>query len=344
MPPNTNPQHPILLVGLGEALFDCFSNRRTLGGAPVNLAVHANALLNRVGGRSTIVTRVGEDDLGDLLVKQLLGKDLSRDYIQRDREHPTGMVDVNLDSAGQADYEIHENAAWDHLRFDAELAELAPACGAVCFGTLAQRHPVTRAAIYAFLDAAPQAIRFLDVNLREPYFSAAIIKDSLHRATVAKLNEHELPLVCAMLGLDAPPGEAHDHQAQAIIQSFGLDLLALTRGARGTVLYRDGQRVEGSPVKLQPGPNADSVGAGDACSAALVSGLLLGLGDQQIGDWANQVGAYVAGLPGATPDLPEKLLAQADLKVNVNPQTLSRSMPHATHQPQRAAGTVTTKS
>ncbi len=336
MPSKTNSLTPLLLVGLGESLFDCFEDRRILGGAPVNLAVHANALLKHSGGSSTIVTRVGEDELGDQLVRDLNSKGLSQDYVQRDSKRSTGVVDVRLDGEGHAEYEIHENVAWDHLLFDAELAKLASACRAVCFGTLAQRYPVTRAAIYGFLDAAPHAIRFLDVNLRKPHYSATIIEDSLKRATVAKLNEHELPLVCELLGLDAPAGDAPDLQAQAIIQAFGLDLLALTRGSQGTVLYRDGQRVEGSPVKLQCVPGADSVGAGDACSAALVAGLLLGLRDQQIVDLANRVGAYVAGRPGATPSLPQELLVEAGLLANAKAEALSDSKGRGT-QPSRGA-------
>ncbi|MEM9346459.1 MAG: PfkB family carbohydrate kinase [Planctomycetota bacterium] len=341
MPAINNTIQP-LLVGIGEALFDCFPDRRVLGGAPLNLAVHANALLQRAGGVGTIVTRVGADELGDQLVQSLKGKGLSHEYIQRDSKHSTGAVDVNLDDEGHAEYAIQENAAWDHLRFDASLAKLAAACGAVCFGTLAQRHPVSRAAIYGFLDAAPQAIRFLDVNLRKPHYSASILEQSLNRATVVKLNEYELPLVCGMLGLKPAIGNPPDQQAHAMIRSFGLDLLALTRGAMGTVIYRDGMRIEGSPVKLQRAMGADSVGAGDACSAALVAGLLLGMADQHIADLANRVGATVAGMPGATPNLPEELLQEAGLKANVTTQAVSKSTIHTARSRKGSAAAATT--
>lgn len=341
MPVKNNTNQP-LLVGLGEALFDRFPDRCILGGAPLNLAVHANALLQRAGGGSTIVTRVGNDELGDQLIEHLKSKGLSHAFIQYDSKYSTGVVDVSLDDEGHAEYSIKENAAWDHLRFETTLAKLAANCRAVCFGTLAQRHPATRAAIYGFLDAAPQAIRFLDVNLRKPHYSAAILDQSLNRATVAKLNEHELPLVCGILGLKTPTNDAPGELAQVMIQAFGLDLLALTRGALGTVIYRDGKRVEGSPVQLNRSPGADSVGAGDACSAALVTGLLLGLADQQIADMANRIGAYVAGMPGATPDLPEELLDQAGLQAKIYSQAVSNSKVQIARTRKDAAAATTT--
>ncbi|MEM6504098.1 MAG: PfkB family carbohydrate kinase [Planctomycetota bacterium] len=342
MPAINNTIQP-LLVGLGEALFDRFPDRCILGGAPLNLAVHANALLQHAGGGSAVVTRVGSDQFGDQLVEHLKNKGLLHEYIQRDSKYSTGIVDVSLDNEGHAEYVIQEDAAWDHLRFDAALAKLAATCRAVCFGTLAQRHPAARAAVYGFLDAAPQAIRFLDVNLRKPYYTSSILEQSLCRATAVKLNEHELPLVSGMLGLETPNTHHPDRQAQVMIQSFGLDLLVLTRGALGTVLHRRGNRVEGSPVKLRRGAGSDSVGAGDACSAALVSGLLLGLGDQQIADLANRVGAYVAGMPGATPDLPEELLVEFGLRASIKASALPKSTIQPAHPGRGAAPATPTK-
>ena len=59
------------IVGLGEALFDIFADRQILGGAPLNMAVHAHQLAAGRGGRGLVVSRVGQDDLGREVCEQL---------------------------------------------------------------------------------------------------------------------------------------------------------------------------------------------------------------------------------------------------------------------------------
>ncbi len=297
------------LVGIGEALFDCFPERRVLGGAPLNLAFHAHQLLSRLGSVGTVVSRIGEDQLGDELLAELRGRNILTRHIQRDRERPTGRVQVTLCSEQQATYEILEDAAWDYLEFSDELRQLAASCQAVCFGTLAQRHPKSRATIAGFLAAAPQALRVYDVNLRQAFYSAEIVEQSCRSASLVKLNEHELPEVHRLLKLSDDDGDA-DQQARTMIKVFRLEGLALTRGALGTVLYTSGERIEGQPISYPPQINADSVGAGDACCAGLVVGLLLGWDHRRCVQFANAMGAFVASRPGATPVLPEELIGQ----------------------------------
>lgn len=299
------------VVGLGEALFDCFPERVILGGAPVNVAVHAGQLLARGRGRAVVVSRVGTDALGDRLVRELEARGLDTTFIQRNADHATGNVHVHLDAQRHATYTISENVAWDHIAFNADLERLAAGCSAVCFGTLAQRSPVSRRTIQRFLAAATHAIRLYDVNLRQRYYSETIIRESLAGATLAKLNEEELPLVADLLGLGrAGATDADlDAMAQALCSAFPLHGLVLTRGARGTTLYLHGRRYEGTPVGLDPEPGADSVGAGDASAAAIICGLLRQWPPAEIVQAANVLGAYVASRAGATPTLPGALVA-----------------------------------
>ena len=131
---------------------------------------------------------------------------MTTDYVQRDPAHPTGTVRVELDQ-GQPTYEIVEGVAWDHFEFTPAWKRLAGECAAVAFGTLAQRSPDSRHAIWQFLDAAPQAVRMLDVNLRQSFFDADVLRESCRRATLVKLNEHELPVLAELLGLNSTATE-----------------------------------------------------------------------------------------------------------------------------------------
>jgi fructokinase len=296
-----------IVVGIGEALFDCLPDHRALGGAPVNVAVHAHRMLAASGGRGVVVSRAGRDELGAELVAELASRGMGTEHIQWDGGHPTGTVAVSLDGNGGPSYRIEEDVAWDHLEYTPALRTLARSCSAVCFGSLAQRSPATRDAIRMFLADAGGAERVFDANLRQDYFDGAVLRSSLEFATVAKLNEEELGIVGSLVGLGDAGGE---RLAWRLMGRFDLRLLAVTRGAAGTLVFADGVKYEATTPRMEREADADSVGAGDACLAALTCGLLLGWTPPRMVEAANEVGAFVASRRGATPALTGELVSR----------------------------------
>lgn len=310
--PDDSPGTPSpLVVGLGEVLFDCFEDRTVLGGAPLNFAFHAQQLLSLYGGQGAPVSRVGSDGLGKRLLRELTDRNLTTEFIQTDPQLPTGTVQVTLDDQGQPEYEITEGVAWDALESSPEFLQLAKRCDAVCFGTLAQRSPQSRQAIRSFLSAATQALRVLDINLRQNFYDAEIVQESFELAQVVKLNEEELEVVWRLLGLDESAQPSVDAKAFYLAEKFQLNAIVFTRGSAGTLLFAENRRVEGALGTYNPVENADSVGAGDACCAAITSGLLLQWPSEKVVSLANRVGAYVASQTGATPVLPGGIVGGA---------------------------------
>jgi fructokinase len=307
MADDSNETRSPIVVALGEALFDCFPDRSILGGAPVNFIVHLRQLLS-TEGKCMMVSRVGNDELGRELLKQVADRAVSVDFVQIDDERPTGQVRVSFSPTGEPQYEIAENAAWDNIAPDASLEQLARSCSAVCFGTLAQRSAGSRAAIHEFLTNAPQAIRLLDVNLRQHYITPEILESSLVASNAVKLNEEELVRAAELLPRRLAGAKLIDERAMALINEFNLRVLALTRGANGTVLFVKDRRIDAEPSSFPPASNADSVGAGDACSAGLVYGLLRRWPLDRTLELANRMGAFVASQPGGTPLLHPSLL------------------------------------
>lgn len=303
----TTTRERFTIVGIGEALFDLFPESQRLGGAPLNLAVHAHQLAQVRSGRGVPVSRVGQDELGQLLVDQLKERGIATEFIQTDPDRPTGTVYVDFDAQGQPTFDIVQNVAWDVLSFDFDLEDLARTCSAVGFGTLAQRDAQARNTIYRFLDTARQAIRLFDVNFRQNFYDARTLQRSCEMATVLKLNEQELPTLARELHL-GDEADA-DTLANTLLQQYKLDMVVLTRGPRGTRLYTGQGAIDGEPAEYPPAEGADPVGAGDAVSAAVLVGRVLRLPTERIANLANHVGAYVASQPGATPPLPDDLLA-----------------------------------
>ena len=297
-----------VVVGIGEVLFDCFPDRMVLGGAPVNVAVHVHQLLSGVGGQGVVVSRVGEDDLGKDLVTQLNDWGLVTNLIQQGPELPTGTVQISVDATGEPTYCIEQNVAWENICFEESLERLACLCDAVCFGSLAQRNEPSRSTIHRFLRCAKSAIRLFDVNLRQSYYSAEVLHASFQAANVVKLNRAELAEVGKQLNAKLGTTSDSDLAVQRLQEAYALDSVALTRGSDGTVLYHRGSRFEADSITIQRDSNADNVGAGDACSAGLVYGLIRGWEPERILELANRMGAFVASKAGATPRLSEELI------------------------------------
>jgi fructokinase len=289
-----------VLVGLGEVLWDVFPEGPKFGGAPANFACSAAEL----AGQSAdlfMVSSVGNDDLGRRAISALRDHGVSAQHVAASK-FATGRVDVKLDPAGIASYLFAENVAWDHLTWTPAMATLAAECDVVCYGTLAQRSPTSRETVGRFVWSTPrEALRVFDINLRSPYWSEEIILDSLKLANVLKLNDAELPTLAKMLGLHGSDIE----QLNQINRLYSLRLSALTRGSSGALLVSASG--ETSDLPAEPTTVVDTVGAGDAFTAALVLGLIRKLPLSSINLWASRVAAYVCSQPGATPHLPESL-------------------------------------
>ncbi|MFN9372291.1 MAG: carbohydrate kinase family protein [Planctomycetaceae bacterium] len=288
------------LVGLGEILWDLFPDGPRFGGAPANFACTAAELGARVA-TVEMVSAVGTDPLGDQALAALRQHGVQVSAVPQ-LDFPTGTVLVELDPRGQATYSFASNTAWDNLAWTPTLAELASRTSLVCFGTLGQRAAPSLATIRRFVEATPAtASRLLDINLRPPHWNAAVVHESLPLANVVKLNDQELAELSPLLDLTGP----EPLRLEQLLRRYDLRLVALTRGERGSVLLSaTGERSElpGEPVTV-----ADTVGAGDAFSAALALGLVLGHPLADIHRRASCVAAYVCTQSGATPGIPTEL-------------------------------------
>jgi fructokinase len=282
------------VVGLGEVLWDILPERTCLGGAPANFAY----ITTLMGDQGIVASRVGEDSRGVEALRVMDGLSLDIDHVQTDGGHETGRVQVKVDGKGIACYEIARPVAWDHLDWTLDWQRLAGKVDAVCFGSLAQRSEGSRATIRRFLQATPATtVKVFDVNLRQNFFSADTIVESMKLADMVKLNDEELPRVMSLCEL---PHKDKDERASAqrLAEAYRLKLVCITRGERGSLLLRDGQVSEhrGFRVKV-----ADTVGAGDAFTAGLVHEYLHGASLDLMNEVANLVGAWVASEVGAMP-------------------------------------------
>src|SRR5580692_222596 len=255
-----------IVVGLGELLWDLLPSGKQLGGAPANFAYITSLL----GDEGIPASRLGEDSLGTEAIRRLGELGLSIEFIQKDSDHPTGTVRVEVDRTGQPRFEISESVAWDFLEWTPQWQKLAQQADAVCFGSLAQRSERSRATIRRFLLAVPKsAVLVFDVNLRQNFYSKEVLAESMKLATIVKLNHEELPKIMRLFELKTSGEEASARQ----LLSREVKLVCVTRGSGGSLVVSADERSEHPGFKVKV---ADTVGSGDAFAAALVHGYLRG--------------------------------------------------------------------
>ena len=263
---------------------------KQLGGAPANFAYH----VCRLGGNGWAVSAIADDPLGREIKDVLAQKDLNTCLF--DVEAPTGIVAVTLDDAGVPSYEITEDVAWDMVPFTPELEMLAASTQAVCFGTLAQRSRTSRDTVHKFIASMPEdSLKVYDINLRQHYYSEEIIRKSLEVSDILKINDEELETVAGLFGLSGTQAEI----CRSLIDEFSLKLVILTKGSKGSDVVTKEQVHSVVPEKIEV---VDTVGAGDAFTAAFIVAWLRGDSIEEAHRLAGEVSSYVCTKSGAMPD------------------------------------------
>jgi len=299
------------VTSIGEVLWDVIGDEKHLGGAPFNFAAHCQQL----GADSRMISRVGEDELGNEILRRAAVLGVDGKLIQRDRDHPTGQVQVTLQPDGQPSFDICTGVAYDYLQATPEAVAHVAASNVVCFGTLAQRFATARESIYTLLEAATNALAVCDLNLRPPHYTVETVRKSIARCDLLKLNEDELNIVQDILG---PRDLKQDDFMLHLLENYGIELLCVTRGAQGCVLRTLQERVDAPGYTCQV---VDTIGSGDAFTAALVVKYTAGESLTATADFANLVGAYVATQSGAIPLVTTDKLKAFAAHVQLNNQS-----------------------
>lgn len=287
------------IAGIGEVLWDVFGDNKMFGGAPANCVCHCNTL----GAEVYVISCMGNDKPGQQGLDFLANHGVNISGIAISEAFETGIVNVELDAEGKPEYEIRENVAWDHISFTKEMEEIAGKMDAVCFGSLSQRNITSKKSIEKFLDAtSPECLRMFDMNIRQDYYTDAVILSSLKRANALKINDEELPLLATLLEITG----SEEEQLISILKKCNLKLAILTCGAKGALLVTKNE----VSFEVAPKPEiiASTVGAGDSFTAAAIMGYLQNKKLSEINKHANAVASYVCTQTGAVPMLPEKLI------------------------------------
>ncbi len=300
-PESSAAQHPpavtvhkgtVLLFG--EVLADVFPDRTVLGGAPFNVARHLKAF----GLNPVLISRLGCDALRDEVLDVMSKNNMSTLGIQSDNTYPTGQVQVHIENGGHR-FEILPMQAYDFIHpAVVRMTTLSVHPELVYFGTLAQRNDTSRRALKALLRGT-DAARFLDINLRTPWYNKETLENSLQQANMVKLNDDELIELAAMFELE---GDSEQGQVRDLMTKFELDQVVVTCGEAGAwLMERDGS-LTNVGIKNRVISPVDTVGAGDGFAAVTILGTLREWPVPVTLERANNFAAAICQIRGAIPD------------------------------------------
>lgn len=282
------------IISVGEVLWDVLGEREFLGGAPLNFSISAQ----RLGNQVEFISAVGDDRRGKLALESIQAQGLGTKLIRTIPDQPTGTATATIDDSGSATFHIQRPVAYDSLEVDEPTLRQLTATPPdwIYFGTLSETSAGNEALLHRLITAAPGARRFYDMNLRPEQWSLPLVQRLSSLATVLKLNDSEAEV---LFGASSMPGRfslksfcvgwSNQHQ---------LDTICITLGERGCAVWCGGSLQEFPGVAVSV---VDTVGAGDAFSAAFLHGLDRDWPLQRVAGFANSLGALVASRAGATP-------------------------------------------
>lgn len=285
----TNPT----IICFGEMLWDVLPTGKQAGGAPMNVAVQ----LKNLGLHPRVISRVGDDELGEELIQFITEKGLSTELVQHGKTHLTGVVKANVSDENEVTYKIVHPVAWDYIQVDDNLIEAVENSDVFIFGSLSARSEQTAQTLNTLLEKAK--FKVFDVNLRTPFYTPELVLSYLKIANMVKMNEQELIQIATW----CEESTELEIAMQAIAKRFDIQTLCVTLGADGAILLKDSifYQNEGFPVTVK-----DTIGSGDAFLAGLLKNLLTNNTPTESLQFACAMGSLVATYQGATPSITEE--------------------------------------
>ena len=176
------------IVAFGEVVWDILPNEKVLGGTPSNLVFRCNSF----GERGFLLSRVGDDELGNEAIEKLKELNISDDNVQLDTEFPTGTVHISFENDYDSRYVVTPDVAFDHIEFSAEALKLVRNANCLFYGLLPQRFGLSKNTLRELLKESPKSLHFFDLKLFEHFFDVKVVERLLNSSNLVRIKEKEI--------------------------------------------------------------------------------------------------------------------------------------------------------
>lgn len=279
------------IVAFGEVVWDILPNGKVLGGTPSNMVFRCNSF----DERGFLLSRVGDDELGNEAFDELKTLGISDDNVQIDSEFPTGTVHISFDDNFESRYIVTPEVAFDHIEFSAESLKLVRDADCLFYGLLPQRFGISKNTLRELIKESPDSIHFFDLKLFEHFFNVKVVENLLESSNIVRIKEKEIDFLCEELNLNADNLEVFSAE---LSEKYKIDIVLITRGQNGVFAYHHKKGAFSDPgydIEV-----VDNIGSGMAFSAGFLHFYLNGKSIQQALNFGNASGALNTTRRGAT--------------------------------------------
>tara|TARA_R110000850_G_scaffold228599_2_gene353515 strand:- start:234 stop:1100 length:867 start_codon:yes stop_codon:yes gene_type:complete len=278
------------VLAFGEVLWDVINGQYHIGGAPLNFAAHCV----QCKIPAALVSAYGNDELGRLTLEKVKSLKVDTSFLQK-ANRPTGTVPVRLIS-GQPQYEIVENVAFDFIDYQKIDPEALQEFDYFYFGTLVQRNEASRTSLRKILEICSFRQVFLDVNIRQNFYDKPTLEYSLKQSTILKLNDEEVGILANVLFFQSM---GFNEFTEKVMQAYpNVEVVIITKGKDGCLVRSVSEIIDVPAPIIRV---KDTVGAGDAFSAAFCATYFASNDLHAAVKNALRVGGFVASKSGAIP-------------------------------------------
>ena len=270
---------------IGVPLAEVKTFSKSLGGSATNVAVAAA----RLGHRSAVITRVGDDGFGPYVRAALEGFGVDARYVGTDPELRTPLAFCEIFPPDDFPLLFYREPKAPDSNIEVGELDLGEISSAPLFwitGTGLSEEP-SRGATLEALEARSGGITVIDLDYRAMLWGSREeterwYREALKHATVAV-------------------GTGDPHEASEALLDLGLELAIVKRGPEGVFARTKEGVAEVPPIEVEI---VNGLGAGDAFGGALGHGLLLGWEPVRTLRFANAAGAIVASRLACADDMP----------------------------------------
>jgi fructokinase len=242
-----------------------------------------------------LLSRVGDDDLGNEAIEKLNELGISDDNVQSDTEFPTGTVHISFENNYDPRYIVTPDVAFDHIEFSAEALKLVRDADCLFYGLLPQRFGISKNTLRELIKESPDSIHFFDLKLFEHFFNVKVVENLLERSNIVRIKEKEISFLCRELGLN---DESLEEFSEELSKKYKIDMILVTRGQNGVFAFHKKKGAffdSGYSIEI-----VDNIGSGMAFSAGFLHYYLNGKPIQQALSFGNAAGALNTTKRGAT--------------------------------------------
>ncbi|PWE49137.1 5-dehydro-2-deoxygluconokinase [Thioclava sp. NG1] len=299
---------------IGGRLEDMGSFEKYIGGSPTNIACGTA----RLGLKSGLITRVGDEHMGRFIREQLLREGVDVTGVKTDPERLTALVILGIRDEEQFPLIFYRENCADMALSEEDIDEalIAQTRSVLATGTHLS-HPRTRAAVLKALELARKhgAKTALDIDYRPNLWGVAGHGEGESRfvesaEVTAKLQDvlHHFDLIVGTEEeFHIAGGSTDTITALRAVRKVSNATLVCKRGAAGAVAFEgdipdrldDGQTGPGFPIEV-----FNVLGAGDGFFSGLMKGWLDGESWPKALEYANACGAFAVSRHGCTPAYP----------------------------------------